>query len=50
MDANRRIAQKAARSDAQIALENVARVNTRTHLHPNRQQEMCNMDRQVHQG
>jgi hypothetical protein len=50
MDANWRIAQKTALNDAQITLENVARVNARTHLHPNRQQEMCNMDCQAHQG
>jgi len=50
MDANQRVAQRAAHSDAQITLENVACVNTRTHLHPNRQQETCNTNCQAHQG
>ncbi len=36
MDANRRATQRVAHSDAQITLENAARANARTFLHPDR--------------
>ncbi len=36
VDASRRATQRAAHSDAQITLENVARANDRTLLHPDR--------------
>jgi hypothetical protein len=50
MDASQHVAQRATRSDAHIVLENVVRVNARTLLHPNRQQEMRNANRHAHQG
>jgi hypothetical protein len=37
VDANRRTTQRAARSDAQIVLENATCANARTLLHPNKQ-------------
>jgi DTW domain-containing protein YfiP len=48
VDASWRAAQRVARSDVQIALENVVHVNTMTLLHSDRQQEMRNADRQAH--
>jgi hypothetical protein len=50
MDTSRRVTQRAARSDAQIALENAARANARTLLHPDKQQETRNANHQAHQG
>jgi hypothetical protein len=49
-NASWRVVKRTACNGAQIALENVGRVNARTLLHSNRQQEMHNMDPQVHQG
>jgi hypothetical protein len=50
VDASRWATQRVARNDAHIALENVARANAWTLLHPNRQQETRNANRQAHQG
>jgi hypothetical protein len=50
MNASWRVVQKTACDDAQIALENVGRVNARTLLHSDRQHEMHNTDPQAHQG
>jgi hypothetical protein len=50
MNASWRVVQRTSCNDAQIALENVGRVNARTLLHSDRQHEMHNTDPQVHQG
>jgi hypothetical protein len=50
VNASWRVVQRTACNDAQITLENVRRVNARTLLHSDRQQEMHNMDPQAHQG
>jgi hypothetical protein len=50
MNASWRVVQRIACNDAQIVLENVGRVNARTFLHSDRQQEMHNTDLQAHQG
>jgi hypothetical protein len=49
-NASRRITRRVTRNDAQIALENVTRANTRKLLHSDRQQEMGNANHQAHQG
>jgi hypothetical protein len=49
-DARRRATQRTAHNDVQIALENVVRVNARTLLHSDRQQEMHNADPQAHES
>ncbi len=48
-DASQWAAQKVTCNDAYIILENIARVNARTFLHLDRQQETHNVDRQTPQ-
>ncbi len=50
VDASWRAAQRAARSNVQIALENAMCANAWMLLHPNRQQKTHNADCQAHQG
>jgi hypothetical protein len=50
VNANWRVVQRIARNDAEIILENVVRVNARTLLHYDKQQEMHNANPQAHQG
>jgi hypothetical protein len=47
-DASRRAAQRIARNNAQITLENVVHANARMFLHPDKQQEMRNADHHAH--
>ncbi len=49
-DASRRAIQRTVCNNAQIALEIAVRANAQTLLHPDRQQEMRNANRQAHQG
>ncbi len=50
MNASWQVVQRTTCNDAQIALENVGRVNAQTFLHSDRQQEMHNTDPQAEQG
>jgi len=47
-DANRQAVKRTVHNDAQIAVENVGRVNTWTLLHSDMQHEMHNTDPQAH--
>jgi hypothetical protein len=47
-NASWQVVQRTACNDAQIALKNVGRVNARTFLHYDKQQEMHNTDPQAH--